>query len=549
MLRLIISSVLFTLAIVLLRDPTSAEEPVRPQRKVALVVGVTDYLHDFGALKYTGNDATELAKELRAGGFDEVVVLTDPPEGKNPATRENILAQLQRLTTGQADKAKNIRRGDLVFVALSGHGIEAMVDIEGKRQREAFFAPIDGRKNKAESLVRIGEITDLLAECGSRNLLLVDACREFYDPNKGRGVGGDAVRLRGQTAIMFACSASEMSFENAELKQGIFTDSVLQVLRESRKANKPLTWSSLVACVEARMMGEEVAKLLPRGQTQTPVVASGQVPGTIVFDPRGSESGVPASREPKADEEREVEIVKGVKMMFCWIPAGKATLGSPEGEKEREENEVKVEFETKGFWMGKYEVTQAQYEAVVGVNPSYFCAKGGGAKAVKGKDTSRFPVEEVSWDDCNAFLKKLGRPGEALGRGAFVLPKEYEWEYACRGGNGRERAFYFGNILNGDKANCHRKAPYGTTEEGPYLERTSEVGSYSEVKHPWGLCDMCGNVWEWCQDYFDSEQKSRVLRGGSWDGNPAYCRSAFRDCYAPASCNDNCGFRLVVRLD
>jgi formylglycine-generating enzyme required for sulfatase activity len=111
--------------------------------------------------------------------------------------------------------------------------------------------------------------------------------------------------------------------------------------------------------------------------------------------------------EPNPGEVVEVEIANGLKMKFCWIPAGKALLGSPSGEKQRSTNEAEHEFKTNGFWLGKYAVTQEQWEALMGNNPSYFSKQGGGKGKVQGMDISGFPVERVSGNDCQDFLKKL----------------------------------------------------------------------------------------------------------------------------------------------
>jgi serine/threonine protein kinase/formylglycine-generating enzyme required for sulfatase activity len=232
----------------------------------------------------------------------------------------------------------------------------------------------------------------------------------------------------------------------------------------------------------------------------------------------------------KPGEVVEVEIVKGMKMKFCWIPPGKATLGSPATEAERRPDEVEHEFTTKGFWLGKYAVTQEQWEAVMGNNPSWFAKQGGGKDKVQGLDTSRFPVETVSWGDCQDFLKKLNEKvtiPATLGKGRFSLPHEHELEYACRGGKGNKQPFYFGEELNGTQANCRGNFPYGTATKGAYVERTTEVGSYEKVApHSWGLCDMSGNLWQWCSNEYSSGR--RVLRGGCWTNHSGVCRSAYR---------------------
>ena len=254
-------------------------------------------------------------------------------------------------------------------------------------------------------------------------------------------------------------------------------------------------------------------------------------------------------REPKAGEEREFEIAKGVKMIFCWIPAGKATLGSPVGEKERDVNEKEHEYETKGFWLGKYEVTERQWSAVCGLHPislknfpdvEELFAKHG--LVTRDLNTSKLPVVELTWHDCQKFIAKCKVKGYQL-----KLPHEDEWEYACRGGLGNKRAFYWGDELRGDKANCNGNSPYGTTLKGTNLEKVTEVGSYEKVApHPWGLCDMNGNVSEWCENLHTPTSPARVFRGGSWVNGSGICRSAFRYGGAPSYAGVILGLRLAL---
>ncbi len=193
---------------------------------------------------------------------------------------------------------------------------------------------------------------------------------------------------------------------------------------------------------------------------------------------------------------------------------------------------------TKGFWLGKYEVTQEQWQSVMGENPSYF----------KG---ARNPVENVSWEDCQKFIEKVNA---RLNCGAR-LPTEAEWEYACRAGT--TTAYFWGNALNGDKANCDGNYPCGNTQKGRFLQRTTQVGSYDA--NPWGFYDMHGNVYEWCYDWYDKDYYKnsptddpqglssgvfRVLRGGSWFHPARFGRSADRLGNGPGRRGRNCGFRL-----
>jgi formylglycine-generating enzyme required for sulfatase activity len=272
-------------------------------------------------------------------------------------------------------------------------------------------------------------------------------------------------------------------------------------------------------------------------------------------------------KTPRPGEERSLEIAEGVKMVFCWVPAGTAQLGSPKAERDQvlrgfpeggatwlaaEAEEVRGKYTTKGFWLAKYPVTQEQWKAVMGDNPSHFDGKRD--NKAKGLDTSRFPVEMVSWDDCQKFVEKVNKrlAGKGLGgKGKVTLPHEDEWEYACRGGKGNKRPFYWGDSLNGKEANCCGDSdPYGTKTKGPNLERTTTVGSYEKAApHPWGLCDMAGNVWQWCENLHQKDSTRRVFRGGSWSSQATSCRAASRASRLPGSREKDNGLRLAFRLD
>jgi formylglycine-generating enzyme required for sulfatase activity len=273
----------------------------------------------------------------------------------------------------------------------------------------------------------------------------------------------------------------------------------------------------------------------------------------------------PATRQP--GEEVHFPLPRGLKMTFCWIPPGTAQLGSPHVEQNavieqlgKREPWLEAESEAKrgiytstGFWLAKYPVTQHEWHVLTGGSPSHFQVGSGGADKVEGLDTSRFPVESVSWDmicQPGGFLEKLNAVGGlemVFGKvGQFTLPHEDQWEYACRGGKGNGQAFYWGGELNGTQANCAGNYPFGTAANGPYLERPTPVGSFAaKFPHPWGLCDMHGNMWEWCENLYE-QTDSRVLRGGSWIIYAHYCRSALRGKSAPGNRKNNIGFRVFL---
>src|SRR5262249_11279115 len=159
------------------------------------------------------------------------------------------------------------------------------------------------------------------------------------------------------------------------------------------------------------------------------------------------------------------------------------------------------------------------------------------------------PVENVSWDDARQFIKKLNEKERASGY-LYRLPTEAEWEYACRGGATSEKEcsfhFYSGkptNDLSSEQANFNGNYPFGKAPKGKYLGRRARVGAYPANKL--GLCDMHGNVWQWCADEFVPGGSDRVLRGGGWGTSGAGCRAGYRGGSASTNRNGPHGFRLV----
>jgi formylglycine-generating enzyme required for sulfatase activity len=246
-------------------------------------------------------------------------------------------------------------------------------------------------------------------------------------------------------------------------------------------------------------------------------------------------------------------------MKLRLIPAGKFLMGSPQTEMERlppegPQHEVTL---TRPFYLGVYPVTQEEYRRLMGLNPSWFSAEGGGKDRVAEMDTSRFPVEEVTWNDTVAFCDRLSAlAAEKKAGRVYRLPTEAEWEYACRAGT--RTAFWWGDSASSRQANFNGNFPCSGAAKGPYLERTCRVGSYRA--NPWGLYDMHGNVWQWCADWFGEKSygqegntdpegpkdgKLRVLRGGSWVSYGKNCRAANRHWLAPGDRDGYSGFRVV----
>lgn len=243
---------------------------------------------------------------------------------------------------------------------------------------------------------------------------------------------------------------------------------------------------------------------------------------------------------------RKLPLAPQVRLEMVLIPPGSFLMGSPLEESRRDEDEGPQHLVTlsRPFWLGVYPVTQEQWQALLpGSAPGRF----------RGPDR---PVDGISWNEALEFLVVLSSRVPGL----FRLPTEAEWEYACRGLT--STAFSCGEDLSSYDANFDGNWPYGGASLGPWLEQTSPVGSYPA--NAFGLCDMHGNVWEWCQDWFAEDYYARspqfdpfgpatgtlrVLRGGSWYSYSWSCRSAGRERFAPESGAGNYGMRVVMEVE
>lgn len=241
----------------------------------------------------------------------------------------------------------------------------------------------------------------------------------------------------------------------------------------------------------------------------------------------------------------EFKIGGGTRLVVKYVPAGEFLMGSPPEEvgRDDDENPVKVTL-SRHFWMGETEVTQEQWEAVMGDNPSKF----------KG---ASLPVEQVSHEDAVDFVgtlnKKFGRAALPVGW-HWALPTEAQWEWACRGGT--QTVFSFGNTLSSTEANFDGAHPHQTVKPGPYLEKTAPVKSYAP--NGYGLYDMHGNVFEWCAGFYrealiggtdprwPETGSSCTIRGGSYNSRWQICRAAYRFRRPPETKFDGLGLRLTI---
>jgi formylglycine-generating enzyme required for sulfatase activity len=241
----------------------------------------------------------------------------------------------------------------------------------------------------------------------------------------------------------------------------------------------------------------------------------------------------------EAVRERDSSIL----LTFVRLPKGTFYMGGGGG-KAGKKTEIKEDFE-----IAVHAVTQYQWQAVMGGNPSYFSRLGGGQTKVKGisdDELRLFPVETVSWVEVQEFIKKLNE--RERGRGyLYRLPTEAEWEYACRGGATSEDEcsyhFYFDkptNDLSSEQANFDGERPFGKAPKGKHLERSTRISAYPPNKL--GLCDMHGNVWQWTAT---AERSYRGIRGGSFVGDGTYCQAAYCGRSPATGRSFSIGFRLA----
>jgi formylglycine-generating enzyme required for sulfatase activity len=276
-------------------------------------------------------------------------------------------------------------------------------------------------------------------------------------------------------------------------------------------------------------LDEALESLLRIRQKLQQLVGDGIKPGLTAF-----------AKSPTPSSQILTETLPGnIKLEMVKIPAGSFLMGSADNDEsayssEKPQHRVNLQ----EFYLGKYPVTQEQYQAIMGKNPSSF------------KDNPKNPVEDVSWNDVQDFCQKLS---EKTGK-KYRLPSEAEWEYACRAGT--QTRYYFGD----DEMKLGEYAWYVENSDS----KTHPVGE--KKPNNWGLYDMHGNVWEWCEDGWHRNYKNvpkngnswndnhsqsslRLLRGGSWFKDPRYCRSAFRNRFDAVNCrNFDFGFRLAVSI-
>ncbi len=564
--------------------------------KYAFLVGVGKYPEGsgFASLPFSERDVEQLARVLVASGYDRslVRVLTLGRGGDDPRYLPN-LKNIRREIVALAQKCKP---EDSILVAFSGHGLTRRVGGNGPdaSKTRAYFCPVDGDLADTASLLPLDAVYSCLerSPAGAR-ILLVDACRN--DPTEGRAavIQFQATPPPPSVAALFSCSDNEIAWDADDLGggHGVFFHFVIEGLKgdaDQLAGNRDgvVNLVELVAYTQDKVPEYVAAR---RGRRQMPVL-QGNTGRLNLLDARRV-AAPPAI------------VTSAGQIRLLRIPSGSFLMGAPDYDQgsppdAKPQHEVRI---TRGFFLGESEITQAQYQTVMGVNPSWTTSTGQLSKLLdyNEKDTSTFPVENVSWLDavrfCNELSRQEGLPlyydipdkpsdAETINSiqipsrfaNGYRLPTEAEWEYACRAGTTTryscgdalaqlEEYGWYADVSGRRRwdADAYWREQKGDLEQVILKgvdNRCHTHPTRSVRPNAFGLFDMHGNVFEWCADVYTRYTRERqedplaleapsklvrVLRGGSAYSPDLVLASC---CRAPCSADSKIpyiGFRIA----
>jgi len=527
------------------------------QQKYALVIGNGTYTN-FGSLRNAINDANDMTEALRSLGF----IVESLMDGN--------LTQMEQAVIRLKERLSNAGNDTYGFFYYAGHGVQ----VDGMNYLIPANANIPDKDFLRERAISAQTILDMLNRSqNALNIVVLDACRDFPAIwSRGTDRGLAVMHPPTNSIIMYATAAGRTASDGTG-RNGLFTGYLLKhlktpeievnevfrrtmsdVSRASNNQQRPAMYTdfSEIAFLGARPVPPEETPPVPvvvqpnAQPAPAPVVQPTPTPAStptpVVQTPPTPQQSVPSTQQPAPAPQTAVSTERPAPVNMVRIFGSTFMMGSPLSEAGRDGDETQRRVTVDDFYMGKYPVTQREYQSVMGSNPSYF----------KGND---LPVESVSWYDAVTYCNKLSEreglsPAYTINgtnviwnrnANGYRLPTEAEWEYACRAGT--TSPYSTGNTITTSQANFNSS-------------RTTPVGTYTA--NAWGLYDMHGNVWEWCWDWYGTYPSSsetnpvgptsgasRVLRGGCWDNSAADVRSANRNNRTPTNRYIYIGFRLV----
>jgi formylglycine-generating enzyme required for sulfatase activity len=505
----------------------AAEQPAPPDfgRYYALVIGNQSYQH-LAELQTARADAQEVARMLEEQYGFKVELLLD-------ADRDRTL-----WTFSQLPKRMAGRERDSLLIYYVGHS-------QLGKGGAGYWLPVDAAEDNAAGWIPTELITNILSTVRVRHILaMTDSAYSggLQLPDEARLREDNETRLRRLLATpsltaLTSGSNTPVVHENED-RHSLFARSFLITLRDNRDI------------LAGRRLFERMLQPVYRSTGQLPRYGymkktGNQEQGDFLFVPKQVQEELPHETPQPAPEpapmtaaapanKGDVLVNEASGIEFVYVPGNCFKMGSPVGEKGRFAWEGPVhEVCVNGFWMGKYEVTQAQWEKIMGDNPAGF------------KQGGQYPVENISWEDAKEFLTRLNKRS----RRVYRLPTEAEWEYACRAADGS------GKYCGGDNPDV---LAWHEENSG---KKTHPVGG--KQANSFGLYDMSGNVWEWCSDKFDKDYYAaggvrnnprgpsgggeRVERGGSAASRVHNCRAAFRFRNRPDYRENIIGFRVLMQ--
>lgn len=498
----------------------------------ALVIGINGYTN-MPRLGFARQDAEGLAETLvDSCGFlrDNVVLMTDAVDPRSPQfpTRGNLRARINQIATVA-------KQNDLLFVSFSGHGI----NIEG----QGYLAPIDESAHDTGSFVPLPWVKSTLETCAAtQRLLALDACHS----GARSGDAGDSPAqallspLAGAAFLALAsCDADQLSHEQPELGHGVFTQAMIDGLRGDADTAAEGNRDGVVTALELFQFASlRVSQWsLKSGKIQTPVM-KGEMRGRVELVrfatvPDGTSLPPPApgvvrpftaTEDPDVGTSYAETLAEGVAIDMVWVEGGTFPMGSDNGDEDaRPAHSVNVP----AFWLSRTEVTRGQWGALMQDDTG------------KAADPNA-PVDRVSWTEARRFCEALAHKS---GRTGYALPTESQWEFACRASTTDRFPFDGGLAALGD---------YAWYKPNSRM-RVHEVGTLQP--NPFGLQDMLGNVWEWCEDKYAPypgaeatrfmDKGLRVLRGGAYFSHSSLISAYGRSGGEPESAERGVGFRVV----